>query len=213
MKKGEKWKTVFRIRYEHYEYNVMLFELTNASASLQTLINDTFKEFLNKFVIVYLNDILIYSQNVKQHQKHVRKILKKIQRINFLINHKKCCWNVTKVEFLEHIIITKNICINSAKIKAVLKWSTSTSVKAVQEFIELTNYYRKYIEKFSNIAAFLTNIFKKEIDFHWDDRTQKIFDEIKEKFKKEDIFASFDSKLKGIIEANVSDRGIKRVYN
>ena len=91
MKEGEKWKTAFRIKYEHYEYNVMPFELTNASVSLQALMNDTFREFLDKFVIVYLNDILIYSQDVEQHQEHVRKVLTKIQKIGFLMNHKKCC--------------------------------------------------------------------------------------------------------------------------
>ena len=99
----------------------MSFELTNASVNLQTLMNDTFREFLDKFVIVYLNDILIYSQNEEQHQKHVRKILTEIQKIGFLINHKKCCWDVTEVEFLEHIITTESIRMDPAKVKAVLK--------------------------------------------------------------------------------------------
>ena len=121
MKKGEKWKTVFRTRYEHYKYTIMLFELTNASASLQSLMNDTFKKFLNEFVIIYLNDILIYSKNEEQHHKHVEKVLEKIQKINFFVKPKKCAWDVTEVEFLEHIIITEEIRMNPKKIKTIMK--------------------------------------------------------------------------------------------
>ena len=144
----------------------MSFELTNASASLQSLMNDTFKEFLNEFVIVYLNDILIYSKNKKQHHEHVKKVLKKIQRIGFFVKSKKCAWNVTEVEFLKHIIITERIRMNPKKIKAIMKWPTPKNIKDVQGFTRLINYYRKYVDKYSNKAAPLTNMTKKEIEFH-----------------------------------------------
>ena len=99
----------------------MSFELTNVSANLQNLINNTFREFLNEFVIIYLNDILIYSKNEEQHHEHVKKILKKIQKINFFVKSKKCVRNVTEIEFLKHIIITEKIRMNSKKIKAIMK--------------------------------------------------------------------------------------------
>ena len=121
MKKGEEWKTAFRIKYEHYEYTIMSFELTNASANLQSLMNDTFKEFLNEFVIIYLNDILIYSRNEEQHHKHVEKVLKKIQKIGFLVKSKKCAWDVTEVEFLGHIVTTEEIRMNPKKIKTIME--------------------------------------------------------------------------------------------
>ena len=100
---------------------MMSFELTNASANLQSLMNDTFREFLDEFVIVYLNDILIYSKNKKQHHEHVERVLEKIQKIDFFVKPKKCAWDVTEVEFLGHIIITEEIRMDSKKIKAIME--------------------------------------------------------------------------------------------
>ena len=99
----------------------MSFGLTNASASLQSLMNDTFREFLNEFVIVYLDDILIYSKNKKQHHEHVEKVLEKIQKIDFFVKSEKCAWDVTEVEFLGHIITTEGIRMDPKKIKAIME--------------------------------------------------------------------------------------------
>ena len=99
----------------------MSFELTNASANLQSLMNDTFREFLNEFVIIYLDDILIYSKNKKQHHEHVEKVLEKIQKIGFLVKSEKCAWDTTEVEFLGHIVTTEGIRMDPKKIKAIME--------------------------------------------------------------------------------------------
>src|SRR5436305_5879336 len=103
----------------------MLFELTNTSAIFQELINHVLYDHLNEFVIVYLNNILIYSENKKNHKKHVKKILKKFQEKNFYLKSKKCKFHKQKIKYLEHIIITKKLEMNSKKIKTVIKFSTS----------------------------------------------------------------------------------------
>jgi hypothetical protein len=117
MKKNEKWKIAFKIKYEHYEYQVMFFELTNTSTMLQTLMNKILREYLNDFVIIYLDNILIYSKDEKIHEEHVRKILNKLMKKKLLINAKKSFWHITKVKFLEHIISHEKIRINQQRAK------------------------------------------------------------------------------------------------
>ena len=213
MKEGEEWKTAFRTRYGHYEYTVMPFGLTNAPASLQSLMNDTFREFLDEFVVIYLDDILIYSKNEEQHHKHVEKVLEKIQEIGFLVKPEKCAWDVTEVEFLGHIITTEGIRMDPKKIKAIMEWPTPKNIKGVQGFTGLTNYYRKYVDKYSDKAAPLTDMTKKEIGFHWDSTVQKAFDDLKKEFRDGDILANFDPELPGLVEADASDRGVGGVYS
>lgn len=213
MKEGEEWKTAFRTRYGHYEYQVMPFGLTNAPATMQALMNDILREFLDDFAIVYLDDILIYSRTEKEHIQHVKKVLGKLLNNRMLINQKKCEWHVKKVEFLGHIVTTEGIQMDPAKVKAILEWPEPKSVKEVQSFIGLANYYRKYIKGYSIGTAVLTDITKKDLGFHWNDATQTAFDQVKKKFAEEPILSNHDPELEGIVEADASDRGIGGVLS
>ena len=187
----------------------MSFKFINAIATFQTLINNILKEFLNKFVIVYLNDILIYFLNTEKYIKHVKQILKKFKKKRRLIKSKKCYWHVDEIEFLKHIVSHQNIRINSTKIKAIIKWSKFKTVKKIQSFIDLTNYYRKFIFEYSKCTAVLTNIIKKDLKFHWNAETQRTFNDFKKKFPKKFILANFDSELSKTVEANAFDRDKK----
>ena len=141
IKKNEKWKTVFKTRYKLYKYQIMLFRLTNVSAMFQELINHILYDHLNEFVITYLNNILIFSKTEKKHEKYVKKILKKFQKKNFYLKSEKCKFHKQQVEYLKHIITTERLEMNSEKIKAVIKFSTSECVKNIQTFQELAEYY------------------------------------------------------------------------
>src|SRR5204863_7487628 len=143
----------------------MLFELTNASAMFQELINHVLYNHLNEFVIVYLNNILIYSENEKDHEKHVKKILRKFQEKKFYLKSEKCEFHKQQVEYLEHIIITEKLEMNSEKIKAVIKFSTSECIKNIQTFQELAKYYQKFITDFISITASLINLLQKDKSF------------------------------------------------
>jgi len=119
----------------------MLFRLINTSATFQELINHVLYNHLNEFVIVYLNDILIYFKNKEDHKKHVKEVLKRLQEKNLYLKSEKCEFHKQQVEYLEHIITTEKLEINSEKIKAVIKFSTSECIKNIQAFQELTEYY------------------------------------------------------------------------
>src|SRR5205809_7895005 len=119
----------------------MSFELTNTSAIFQKLINHVLYDHLNEFVIVYLNNILIYSENKKNHKKHIKKILKKLQEKNLYLKSEKCKFHKQQVEYLEYIVMTEKLKMNSEKIKVVIKFLTSECVKNIQAFQKLTEYY------------------------------------------------------------------------
>ena len=129
------------MKYKLYKYQVMLFRLTNILTMFQKLINHVLYDYLNEFVIAYLNNILIFSEIEKKHEKHIKKIFKKFQKKNLYFKSEKCEFHKQQVEYLEYIIIIKKLKINSEKIKTVLKFLTSEYVKNIQTFQKLTKYY------------------------------------------------------------------------
>jgi len=129
------------MKYKLYKYQVMLFRLTNILTIFQKLINHVLYDYLNEFVIAYLNNILIFSEIEKKHEKHIKKIFKKFQKKNLYFKSEKCEFHKQQVEYLEYIIIIKKLKINSEKIKTVLKFLTSEYVKNIQTFQKLTKYY------------------------------------------------------------------------
>ena len=135
----------FRTKYRHFKYIVMLFELKNVLIIFQQLINNTIQKYLNVFVITYLNDILIYSDTLKKHQKHVQKMLKRLNKKVLYINKKKSWFETQKVCFLKYVIWLRKIVQNSQKIKAVINWLKFTKLKKMQIFLSLVNYYWQYV--------------------------------------------------------------------
>src|SRR5436190_11997 len=129
------------MKYKLYKYQVMLFRLTNILTMFQKLINYVLYDYLNEFVIAYLNNILIFSEIKKKHEKHIKKIFKKFQKKNLYFKSEKCEFHKQQVEYLEYIIIIKKLKINSEKIKTVLKFLTSEYIKNIQTFQKLTKYY------------------------------------------------------------------------
>src|SRR5205809_6621930 len=137
----------------------MLFRLINTSATFQELINHVLYNHLDEFVIVYLDNILIYFKNKKNHKKHVKEILKKLQEKNLYFKSEKCEFHKQQVEYLEHIVTIKELKMNSEKIKAVIKFFTSECIKNIQTFQELTKYYQKFITNFVSITASFIDLF------------------------------------------------------
>ena len=148
-----------------YEYQIMLFRLTNILATFQELINYMLYNHLNKFIIAYLNDILIFSKTEKEHEKHIKKVLKRLQEKNFYLKSKKCEFHKQQVEYLEHIIITEKLEMNSEKIKTVIKFLMSECIKDIQTFQKLTEYYQKFITNFISIIMLLIDLLKKNKSF------------------------------------------------
>ena len=179
MKAKEEWKTIFRTRYEHYEYMIMSFELINASTTCQEMINDTLREHLDVFVVAYLNDILIYSTTLNEHKQHMRTVLQCLKQRQLLFKLEKCEFHKFEVEFLEFVISTQEVRMNFTKIKVVKDWSQLINVKEVQAFLGFVNYNRKFIKNYFKKALPLTNITIKEKEWNWESQEQEAFEQLR----------------------------------
>jgi len=162
MKAREKWKTTFRTRYKLYEYMVMSFELTNALATCQEMINDALRQYLDRFVIAYLDNIMIYSKILKEHVSHVSKVLECLNKRNLHLKSKKCEFHQEEVDFLEFVVRRHEVRMDLEKLRAIKEWKSHINVKKVQSFLGFMNYNRKFIKNYFINAISLTNLTKKD---------------------------------------------------
>ena len=179
IKKEDIHKTAFRTRYGHYEFLVMPFGLTNAPAAFMDLMNRVFKNFLDQFVIVFIDDILVYSRSKEEHEEHLRIVLQTLRKNRLYAKFKKCEFWLEQVAFLGHVISKKGISVDPGKIEAVSDWPRPTNVHEVRSFLGLAGYYRRFVEGFSKIASSLTMLTRKNVKFQWSDACEKSFQELK----------------------------------
>ncbi|GGS28213.1 hypothetical protein GCM10010252_78000 [Streptomyces aureoverticillatus] len=140
----------------------MPFGLTNTPAAFQHLMNNVFREFLDNFVVCYLDDILIYSKNVEKHEIHVRQVLQKLRNAELYAKMEKCVFHTTQIDFLGYIISNNNLMMNSKKIQTIMNWKIPRTVRDIQYFLGFANYYRIFIKNFSRVAAPLTRLTSKD---------------------------------------------------
>jgi len=138
---------------------VMPFGLTNALATFCTFMNDIFHEWLDNFVVVYIDDILIYNISLKEHAEHLRKVFQRLKENKLYAKLQKCEFGVTEVDFLGQWIIQEGLIMDDHKVKAILDWEPPKSVPALRSFLRLASYYCKFIKNFAKIATPLTNLF------------------------------------------------------
>ncbi|KAJ9558183.1 hypothetical protein OSB04_012797 [Centaurea solstitialis] len=174
-------KTAFRTRYGHYEFLVMSFGLTNAPAAFMDLMNRVCKPYLDKFVIVFIDDILIYSKTAEEHGEHLRKVLEMLKREQLYAKFSKCEFWLKEVQFLGHIVTQEGIKVDPAKIEAIKDWESPKSPSEVRSFLGLAGYYRRFIEHFSAIATPLTALTKKDVKFEWTSTCEYAFNNLKGK--------------------------------
>jgi hypothetical protein len=160
-------KTTFRTRYGPYEYTVMSFRLTNAPAYFMYLMNKVFMEYLDMFVVVFIEDILIFSKTEEEHEKHLRMVLKKLRSNQLYAKFSKCEFWLTEVAFLGHVISTGGISVDPSKVKDVLNWMPPTNALEIRSFLGLAGYYHRFIKDFSKIAKPMTRLLEKNKDFDW----------------------------------------------
>jgi hypothetical protein len=203
--KGDEWKTAFRCRYGLYEYTVMPFGLCNAPASFQSMINDVFRDLLDEGVVVYLDDILIYSEDETSHVDLVRRVMQRIRKAKLCCSIKKSCIHVQAVEFLGYNISPEGISMSSVKVESVKNWPTPRNLKDVQAFMGFANFYRRFIEGFSKTCKPLTDLTKKDVPFQWTPQCQEAFDMLKKKFTEGPILAHFNHTQSTCVETDASD--------
>ena len=172
-------KTAFITRYGLYEYTVMSFGLTNAPAYFMNLMNKVFMDYLDKFVVVFIDDILIYSKNEKEHEEHLRIVLETLRKHQLYAKFSKCQFWLREVGFLGHVVSEGGISVDPALIRAILERAAPTNQTEVRSFLGLAGYYRKFVEGFSSIARPLTQLLRKDHKFVWTDKCEKSFQELK----------------------------------
>ena len=172
-------KTAFRTRYGHYEYLVMPFGVTNAPAVFMDYMNRIFHPYLDKFVVVFIDDILVYSRNQDEHVEHLRIVLQILKEKQLYAKLSKCEFWLEKVNFLGHVISGEGIAVDPSKIEAVLQWKPPRTVTEIRSFLGLAGYYRRFIEGFSKLALPLTRLTRKGQAFVWDHKCEDSFLELK----------------------------------
>ena len=155
-------KTAFSTHLGHYEYVVMPFGLCNAPATFQQLMNNIFAPFLRKFVLVFFDDILVYSKSLAEHVEHLKQVLEVFRTHELTAKMSKCKFEQKQVEYLGYVISRQGVATDPAKIEDIINWKTPDSVKKLQSFLGFTGYYRRFIELYALICQPLHNVFRKK---------------------------------------------------
>ncbi|GJU86632.1 putative reverse transcriptase domain-containing protein [Tanacetum coccineum] len=204
-------KTAFQTRYGHYEFQVMSFRLTNAPAVFIDLINRVCKPYLDKFVIVFIDDILIYSKDEKEHEEHLKAILELLKKEKLYAKFSKCKFWIPKVQFLGHIIDSRGIHVDPAKIESIKDWASPKTPTEIRQFLGLAGYYRRFIEGFSKIAKSMTKLTQKGIKFDWGEKEENAFQLIKQKLCSAPILALPEGSEDFVVYYDASHKGLGAV--
>ena len=159
----------------------MPFGLTNASTSFIRLMNQVFRLFLDKFIIVFIYDILIYSRNKYEHKQHLMMVLQTLSEKQLYAKFSKYEFWLDIMKFLGHVILAEGIMVDPQKIEAIMNWEAPTNQTEVRSFLGLASYYRRFIRNFFLIASLMTNLLKKDVEFEWSEECQKSIDELKKR--------------------------------
>ena len=154
-------KTALRTRYGHYEFLVMAFGLTNAPTSFMDLMNRVFRPYVDQFVVVFIDDILVYSKDEREHEQHLRIVMETLREKKLYAKLSKCDFWLKEVSFLCHIVSVEGIRVDLIKIVAVVNWKPPRNVTEVRSFLGLENYYRRFVKGFFVIASLLTKLLRK----------------------------------------------------
>ncbi|GAU47235.1 hypothetical protein TSUD_242850 [Trifolium subterraneum] len=201
-------KTAFRTRYGHYEFLVMPFGLTNAPAVFMDYTNRIFQPYLDKFVVIFIDDILIYSKDPQEHAEHLRIVLNILREKQLYAKFSKCEFWLSEVKFLGHVISQGGVSVDPSKVEAVLNWERPRTVSEVRSFLGLASYYRRFILGFSEIALPLTRLTRKEVDFVWDELCENSFNLLKQKLTSAPVLVIPDPDKKCVVYCDASNKGL-----
>ena len=226
IKASQKWMIAFNTKYEQFKYLMLFFELYKVSSTFQSYVNGSFREFLDQFVTAYLDDILMYSDNERKHEQQIFKMLRKLRERNLHLNIDKCEFSMSEVKYLKMYIEKNDIKMNLEKIKTILKWKTSKSVKNVLFFLKFSNFYRRFIVEFFKKVKCLTELTKNEQylisskkkktkyqEFRWTEKCQNAFEELKKVFTKISILTHYNLTLRTWIETDSSNYVIVEIFS
>ena len=197
-------KTAFGTRYGHYEFLVMSSGLTNAPAAFMDLMNQVFQPYLDRFVIVFIDDILVYSGSLEEHSEHLRIVLQTLRERQLYAKLSKCQFWLDRVAFLGHVISVEGVSVDPHKIEAVVNWKPPKKVSEVRSFLGLARYYKNFVEGLSKIAAPLTKLTRKDVKYDWVDAYQQSFKELKIRFTSTSVLALSNGRYGFVVYSDAS---------
>ncbi|KAI2660072.1 Transposon Tf2-9 polyprotein [Labeo rohita] len=213
IREGDEWKTAFNTPRGHIEYLVMPFGLSNSPAVFQALVNDVLRDMVDRFIYVYLDDILIFSSSLQEHVQHVRRVLQRLLENGLFVKAEKCVFYAQSVSFLGYIVSSEGIRMDPDKVKAVVDWPTPDSRKALQRFLGFANFYRRFIRNFSQLAAPLTALTSSRTTFRWSDAANVAFSNLKSRFVSAPILVAPDPTRQYVVEIDASEVGVGAVLS
>jgi len=200
-------KTAFRTHEGHYEYLVMPFGLSNAPSSFQSLMNHVFREHLRKFILVFFDDILVFSQNLSEHLVHLKTTFDLLMKHKLCVRQVKCSFGASRVEYLGHVISADGVSTDPKKIVAVKEWPKPKNVKELRGFLGLAGYYRRFIKHYGIISKPLTDLLKKD-GFQWSEMATQAMEELKEALTSAPVLALPNNCVVFVVETDACDYGI-----
>ncbi|GJZ75284.1 putative reverse transcriptase domain-containing protein [Tanacetum coccineum] len=204
-------KTAFRTRYGHYEFQVMPFGLTNAPTVFMDLMNRVCKPYLDKFVIVFIDDILIYSKSKEEHAEHLKLILELLKKEELYAKFSKCDFWLSRVQFLGHVIDSEGIHVDPAKIESIKDWASPKTPTEIRQFLGLAGYYRRFIKGFSKIAKPMTKLTQKNVKFDWSEKAEAAFQLLKQKLCSAPILSLPEGSENFVVYCDASRKGLGAV--
>jgi hypothetical protein len=210
MHPADEHKTAFKTHQGHYQFKVMPFGLTNAPATFQCLMNHILQPFLRKFVLVFLDDILIYSPTLEEHISHLNQVLAELRKHQLYLKESKCSFAQYSLEYLGHIISSKGVSTDPSKISAMLQWPVPTNMTQLRAFLGLTGYYRRFVKGYGVLAKPLTNILRLK-QFAWSPEAQLVVDNLKVAMTRTPVLALPNFQDTFTIEIDACSEGIGAV--
>jgi hypothetical protein len=201
-------KMAFTTRYGVYEYLVMSFGLMNAPAHFMYLMNSVFMPELDQFVVVFVDDILVYSKSMEEHEEHLRIVLQRLREHHLYAKFSKCEFWIKEVLFLGHVVSPEGIAVDPDKVKEVLEWKPPTTVSKVRSFLRLTGYYRRFILNFSKIMKPITELLKKGNKYDWSEACDEAFKHLKKLLTTSPVLAQPDTTKSFDIYCDASGTGL-----
>ncbi|KAH9247948.1 hypothetical protein BASA81_014407 [Batrachochytrium salamandrivorans] len=213
IKEGDESKTAFITKYGQFEFLVMPFGLANAPAQFQRMMNSLFRHMISKFVLVYLDDIVVYSDNLEDHKEHVRQVLQILKDNNLFCKAEKCHFYQTEIKYLGYIISPNGTSMDPSKISAVQDWPAPKKVRELQVFLGFTNFYRALVSGYSDITCHLTKLLKKDCSIFLGPEQEASFKKLKDAFARPGFLAHPNDEQPFILETDASDFAISGVLH
>ena len=204
-------KTMFRKQYGNFEFTMMPFRLSNAPAAFMDLMHRVFQPYLDQFVVVFNDDILIYSKSKEEHEDHLRVVLQALRDHQLYAKFSKCEFWLTEVRVLGHVVLAPGVSIDPEKVEAIMNWERPKSVFKIRNFLGLAGYDKRFIEDFSRLAAPMTKLTRKEVKFEWNDLCERAFQELKRRLTLAPILIVPKRRQRYIVYCDASNDGLECV--